>query len=160
MHSTLLNRFVFFGLLVGMPLIALAGEEKEIPLAEVPAEMKSKAETLLEGFVLKKAQVESEDDGSKTWELIGEHEGIVTEIDFNEDGSLQEYEKQLALKQVPFAVRKAIHQAYPGIEFREFEASFNEHHKVFQYEVVGDLEGKALDLEVSPDGRSIVESDS
>ncbi|MGJ8633304.1 MAG: hypothetical protein ACSHX7_05230 [Luteolibacter sp.] len=139
---------------------AFGGTEKEIPLNEVPADMKDKAVALLHGFSLGKAQIETETDGSKTYELIGEHDGIVTEIDFNEDGSLQEYEKQLPIEQVPFAVRKAIHTAYPGIQFKEFEVSFNEHHKVYQYEVVGDIDGKTIDLEVSPTGQDIKESDS
>ncbi|MGE9267893.1 MAG: PepSY-like domain-containing protein [Verrucomicrobiales bacterium] len=137
-----------------------AQNEKELPLTELPAEIKAKASALLPGFELQRAQIETESSGAKTYELIGTHEGITTEIDFNEDGSFQEYEKQLTLHQVPFAVRKAIHQAYPGIEFTLFEASFNEHHKVFQYEVEGLIKDRKIDLEVSPSGRTIIESDS
>lgn len=140
--------------------LAQAGTEKEIDVSEVPAEILENSKSLLEGFEVTKAQIETEDDGCKTYEIIGIHESIVTEIDFLEDGTFEEYEKQLALKQVPFAIRKAIQQAYPGIEFTGFEASYNEHHRVFQYEVTGDLDGKLLDLEVSPDGSKITESDS
>jgi len=148
-------------LLAGLTGNSFAGPEKSIELDEVPTDLKTAATTLLKGFALEKAQIETESDGSETYELIGKHEGVITEIDYNKsDNSLQEYEKQMPVKEVPFAVRKAIQKVYPGIEFTTFEASYNEHHKIFRYEVVGDLDGKALDLEVSPDGREIIESDS
>lgn len=139
---------------------AEAGEEKLVALDKVPAEIKNLAGETLQNFVIERAQIETEDDGRETYELIGVHQGAVTEIDISKSGEFEEYEKELTTKEVPFAVRKAIQKRYPGVEFKRFEASFNEHDKVFQYEVECELDGKPLDIECKPDGSGIVESDS
>lgn len=137
-----------------------AGQERQISLDEVPAQLRQVSSGLLEGFALQHAQIETETDGTEVYELIGIHEGIETEVDLMANGEVQEYEKVLPEEYVPFAVRKAILKNYPGIVFQRFEASHNKHHKVVKYEIVARYNNKPIDLEVSPDGRTITESDA
>lgn len=140
--------------------VCFAGKEVEISPVEVPVEHYATAMELLEGFEMERAQIETEEDGTEVYELIGYHDTVVTEIDMYMDGRIQEYEKNIPEKYVPFAVRKSIMEHYPGIKFQRFEASHNMHHKVIKYEIVGRYQGELIDLEVSPDGRKIVESDA
>ena len=137
-----------------------AGKEIEIATDEVPVAIYQEAINLLEDFEMERAQIEDEEDGTRVYELIGYHDTIMTEIDVLEDGTIQEYEKNLPEKYVPYAVRKAVQMNYPGFKFMRFEASHNSQHKIVKYEIVGRYQGVILDLEVSPGGRRIEESDS
>lgn len=80
-------------------------------------------------------------------------------MDVKEDGTIVNFENQLALKALPAAVTAAVKARYPGCTIKEaMEVMVIKNNKdvVDEYEVVIDTaEKKAVELTVSPDGKRI-----
>ena len=86
-------------------------------------------------------------------------DGRKVEVDIQEDGKVLEIEVEFTIDMVPGAVIKAIEEKYPGFEPTFIEASHSKSKKVRGYEFEGTQNGIKLDLEVSADGRKIIEAD-
>ena len=135
---------------------SIAGEEKIIPLSNVPENLLSEAEKLLPTATFNTANTEKEADGTLVYEIQGTLEnGRKVEVDVLENGDIQEFEVVYSLDLVPRAVMKAIEKKMPGFTPSFIEASHSATKKVVGYEFVGELGGKQLDIEVSADGRRI-----
>ncbi len=146
--------------LMFVPLTAFAGEEREIPLSKVPEEIMKAARRVQPEAEFQRAQIETEDDGTKVYEIQGRLEGgRRVEVDVLENGRIQEYEVEFTQDQVPGAVLKAIQKKLPGFEPTYIEASHSASGKVTKYEFEGTLGGQKIDIEVSADGRRITVAD-
>lgn len=134
-------------------------KETEIKLSDVPSEIMKQAENVVPEAKFSSANTEI-DDGSTVYEIQGFLEdGRKFEIDIYKDGKIQEIEIVFTKDLVPGAVLKAIQARYPGFVPTFIEASHSASKKVVKYEFVGKQNDRQLDLEVSADGREIVESD-
>lgn len=139
---------------------AWAGEEKTIPLEQVPAEHRKIAQDLFPEVAFVNADTETETDGTMVYEIQGRMpNGRRLEVDLFENGDVQEYEVEFPEDRVPGAVMKALDKKMPGFRPTYIEASHSHSHKVLRYEMVGIIGGQELDIEVSADGRTIEVSD-
>ena len=139
---------------------AWAGEEKAMPLEQIPAEHRKIAQNLFPEARFSSADIESEDDGTKILEIQGRMpDGRRVEIDLLENGSIEEYEVEFAESKVPGAVLKAVEKKMPGFQSTYIEASHSRSGQVVKYEMEGTLRGQILDIEVSADGRRIEVAD-
>ena len=146
--------------LLFVPLVAYGGEEREIPLSEVPEDVMKAAHHVQPDAEFHRAQVETEDDGTRVYEIQGSLEGgRRIEVDVLENGRIQEYEVEFTRDQVPGAVFKGIQKKLPGFEPTYIEASHSASGKVMKYEFEGKLGGQKIDIEVSADGRRITVAD-
>jgi len=108
------------------------------------------------------ANTETEDRGPDdfVYEIQGTlDDGRKVEFDIFPSGTVQEVEIEFTDDMVPGAVMNAIRDLYEGFTPTFIEASHSRSLQVVQYEVVGTAGGRTLDIEVSADGRRIVESD-
>jgi len=143
-----------------VPLLAEAGKEVEVPLQEVPEDIMEAARRIEPEAEFHRAQIETEDDGTKVYEIQGKlKDGRRIEVDVLENARVQEYELEFTAAQVPGAVLKGIQKKLPGFEPTYIEASHSASGKVMQYEFEGTLGGQKIDIEVSADGRRIVVAD-
>ena len=143
-----------------VPLLAEAGKETEIPLSEVPEGIMEAARRIEPKADFHRAQIETEDDGTKVYEIQGRlKDGRRIEVDVLENGHIQEYELEFTEAQVPGAVLKGIQKKLPGFKPTYIEASHSATGKVMQYEFEGTLGDQNIDIEVSADGRKIVVAD-
>ena len=139
---------------------AEAGKETQLDISEVPGALLVRAKGLVPDAVFSAAGIEIEADGTKVYEIRGVLEdGRKVEVDLLENGKVQEIEIEYTVDQVPGAVMNAIESKYPGFEPTFIEASHSASKKVLKYEFVGVQNGKELDLEVSANGRKIVQAD-
>jgi len=143
-------------LLFSVCSLTMAGEETVIPFDKVPEEILNKAKNLLPEAQFKTANIETEDDGTQTYEIQGIlADGRKVEVDVLENGKIEEFEVEFTQDLVPGAVLKALEKKLPDFEITYIEASHSASKKVIKYEFVGTLAGKKLDVEVSADGRKI-----
>lgn len=161
--TTLLKVFTVL-LLVSLMILssktAQAGKETVIEFDEVPSEILDKAKELMPSATFSTANTELEDDGTLVYEIQGVLEdGRKVEVDIEKSGRVQEIEVEFTEDLVPGAVMNAIKEKYPGFKTTFIEASHSESKKVTGYEFEGTQNGKKLDLEVSADGRKIIEAD-
>ena len=141
-------------------LLAYAGDEVRMPLADVPLEVLEAARRVQPEAEFHSAQIETEDDGTKVYEIQGRLKGgQAVEVDVLENGRIQEYEAEFKQDQVPGAVLKAVQKKLPGFRPTYIEASHSASGKVMQYEFEGMFGGQKIDIEVSADGRRIVVAD-
>lgn len=84
---------------------------------------------------------------------------VEVEVDLFANGEIEEVERVIPVKLVPGMVLKRVRDEYPQMQVDRVEASYSRYGKIFQYEFTGLQDGVALDLEVSADGREIVEAD-
>ena len=137
-----------------------AGKETEIAFDQLPSKLLAKAQDLMPSAVFSSANTELEDDGTLIYEIQGTLEdGRRVEVDLYEDGTVQEIEVEFTKDLVPGAVMIAIEKKYPGFEPTFIEASHSASKKVLRYEFVGVQNGRKIDLEVSADGRNILQAD-
>lgn len=157
MRTIVIACLVFSG--VGLQT-AFAGIEKEIELSEVPEAVMKVLNKRFEKATLLTANTETEEDGSVVYEIQGTlSDGHAAEFDVFPDGDIEEIEVIFPAEMVPGAITNAIEQKLPGFFAEKIEASHSASMKVIRYEFAGNLNGQAMDLEVSADGRTITVAD-
>ena len=133
-----------------------SGEQKTIPLEQVPSEHRENAQNLLPKAKFTTANTETEFDGITIYEIQGRPpDGRRVEVDLFENGKLEEYEIEFTKTQVPGAVLIGIQKKLPGFKPTYIEASHSASGKVMRYEFEGTLGDQKIDIEVSADGRKI-----
>lgn len=139
---------------------AWAGEEKVIPLDQIPAELWKTTQDMFPDATFSSADIETEEDGTRIYEVQGRMpDGLRVELDLHENGDIEEYEIEFTEAQVPGAVMNAVSKKVPGFRPTYIEASHSRSGKVIKYEMEGTLGDQELDIEVSADGRRIEVSD-
>lgn len=106
-----------------------------------------------------------EEDGVVLYDIEFEQAGRKFEADIEEDGSYKNFEKEIALADLPEAVRQAFERRYPGAtatEIMEGTEVSGEEERVAEYEIVFETtEGKRMELTLALDGEILeVEEDS
>jgi uncharacterized membrane protein YkoI len=104
------------------------------------------------------AEMETE-DGKVVYDIELKSEGRKYEMDIQEDGTIIEIEKEVALKDVPEAVTKAVKAKYPKStikEVMEVNKVKDKKETPDHYEVtIETADKKEVELEVSLDGKSV-----
>lgn len=136
-----------------------AGEEKVISLNEVPSELSSKVKKTLPSVKFTSANMEQEEDYS-VYEIQGVFpDNRKVEVDIFPNAKIEEIEVEFPSYMVPKAVLLKIEEKYTGFESTYIEASHSESMQVVKYEFEGIFNNHKMDIEVSADGRKIVEAD-
>jgi uncharacterized membrane protein YkoI len=107
---------------IGLVLLAaVAGAEekaKKVPLDKVPKAVMGAVKARFPGADV--TSVEKETEGGKVvYDIELKHNGRKYEMDIEEDGTVIEIEKEVAAKDVPEAVSKAVKAKYPGAKLEE-----------------------------------------
>ena len=101
------------------------------------------------------------EDGKVVYDIELKSKGKKYEMDIKEDGTIVEIEKEVALKDVPEAVKKAVEAKYPKStikEVMEVNKVKGKEETPIHYEVTLETaEKKSLEVIVSLDGKSVKE---
>jgi uncharacterized membrane protein YkoI len=146
--------------------IVKAGEEKpatapaaeKIPLDKVPAKIMAAIKGRFPGAELTSVEKETE-EGQVVYDIELKHEGRKYEMDIKADGTIIEIEKEVAAKDLPEAVTKALEAKYPKAtitEIMEVNKVMGKTETPDHYEVLlVTADQKKLEVTVSLDGKSI-----
>ena len=136
-----------------------AGEEKVISLNEIPFSLLAKVKKTLPSVKFTSANMEQEEDYS-VYEIQGVFpDNRKVEVDIFPNAKIEEIEVEFPSYMVPKAVLLKIEEKYTGFESTYIEASHSESMQVVKYEFEGIFNNHKMDIEVSADGRKIVEAD-
>jgi uncharacterized membrane protein YkoI len=150
-------------LLVGMVALLVLGvtvraDEEKISPDKLPAKVMAAVKERFPGAEFTSITKETMDK-NVVYDIELKHQGRKYEMDIKEDGTVLEVEKEIALKDVPAAVAKAIEAKYPKSTIKEvMEVNIvkGKEEKPDHYEVVIETaDKKKLELEVALDGKSI-----
>jgi len=149
---TVLSVVCFMALAVG-----LRADDKAEKIApdKLPKKIMDTVKARLPGAEVTSAEKEKE-DGKVVYDLELKHEGRKYEMDILEDGTLVEIEKEIAAKDVPEKVTKAIKEKYPTAtvkEVMEVNKVAGKEEKPMHYEVTIETGGKSKEVIVSLDGK-------
>lgn len=142
-------------------LVCVAGgraDEEKVPLDKLPKAVMDAVKARFPGAELKSAAKETE-DGKVVYDIELKHNGRKYEMDIAEDGTVIEIEKEVALKDVPEAVKKALAAKYPKATIKEVmevnkvkgKAETPDHYEV----TLETADKKTMEVTVSLDGKTI-----
>ena len=144
--------------LVMLAATALAGEK--VPLDKVPKAVQDAVKARFPKAEITSIEKET-NEGKVVYDIELKSEGRKYEMDIQEDGTVLEIEKEVAAKDVPEAVSKAIEAKYPKSkvkEVMEVNKVKGKEEKPDHYEVTLETaDGKKLEVIVSLDGKSVKE---
>ena len=136
-----------------------AGEEKVISLNEIPFSLLAKVKKTLPSVKFTSANMEQEEDYS-VYEIQGVFpDNRKVEVDIFPNAKIEEIEVEFPPYMVPKAVLLKIEEKYNDFKPTYIEASHSKSMKVVKYEFEGIFDNNKIDIEVSADGRNIVEAD-
>ena len=144
-------------------LVALVGsvraEDKAEKIApdKLPKKIKDAIQGRFPGAEVTSAEKEKE-KGEIVFDIELKHEGRKYEMDIKEDGTIAEIEKEIASKDVPEAITKAVKGKYPKATIKEVmevnKVKGNEE-KPEHYEITIENGKKTQEIIVSLDGKSV-----
>jgi hypothetical protein len=145
--------------LVVFATIALADEKAEkVPPDKLPAKVADAIKARFPGCEITSAEKEKE-DGKIVYDIELKHKDRKYEMDILEDGTIIEIEKEVALKDLPEAVKKAVEEKYAKSTIKEaMEVNKVEDKKEtpIHYEItIETAEKKKMEIIVSLDGKSV-----
>ncbi len=150
------------GLMVGLGMLALvtslwaAGDEEKIPLDQVPEKVIAAVKEKFPDGKLTGAEKEKE-NGEVFYEIALKDKDQKIEVLCKPDGTIVEIEKEIAAKDLPEAVTKAIEEKYPKATLKKAEEVFKKD-KLEYYEVVlVTAKKKTVEVEVAPEGKILKE---
>jgi hypothetical protein len=125
------------------------GKEEAIPADKVPARARDALKKQAGDAKITKYSCEKE-DGVETFEGEWTTHGLACSATVTADGAIVEIEEQLAPKDVPDAVRKAVAKMLPGAEDVMIEKKMT-----VEYEVKGKVEGKQREVVLNAAGHRV-----
>jgi uncharacterized membrane protein YkoI len=154
------------GLSVVLGLVVLAtvaeaddkDKAKKVPLDKVPKAVMDAIKGRFPGADITSVEKETE-DGKFVYDIELKHQGRKYEMDIQEDGTIIEIEKEVAAKDVPEAVTKAIKAKYPNAtikEVMEVNKVKDKKETPDHYEVtIETADKKTMEVTVSLDGKTV-----
>jgi hypothetical protein len=154
--------FVTLGFLAGA-FCAEDDKGKKLTEDKLPKAVRESIKERFPGAKLTSIEKETE-EGKVVFDIELKHEGRKYEMDIKEDGTIVEIEKEVAAKDLPEAVAKALEAKYPGGKIKEImevnkvdgKKETPDHYEI----VVETAAKKKLELEVSLDGKEIKEGEA
>jgi hypothetical protein len=148
--------------LFGLAAVVRADGEK-VPPDKLPKAVMDAVKGRFPDAEITSAEKEKE-DGKIVYDIELKSKGKKYEMDIKEDGTIVEIEKEVALKDLPEAVKKALEAKYPKAtikEIMEVNKVMGKTETPDHYEVVlVTAEKKELEVEVSLDGKTIKGGDA
>src|SRR6266568_193379 len=145
----------------GIALLTSVGlaDEKAGKIApdKLPQKIKDSIKGRFPGAEVTSAEKENE-KGQIMYDIELKHEGRKYEMDIKEDGTIVEIEKEIASKDVPEAITKAVKKKFPMATIKEvMEVSkvTGKEEKPIHYEVTIETDGKKKEVVVSLDGKTV-----
>jgi hypothetical protein len=145
----------------------LRGENKKIEISEVPEKFMTVAKKAVPGAAWTHAQINydlGKHESLVVYEITGKKDGTEVEVDVRADGSIEEIEEVIDVKDVPKPVIGLLHSEYPDFKIKKAERStrpYRNGNKVIWYELKGTTkQGATIDVEITEDSKYyIVEAD-
>ena len=139
------------------------GQNKKVQISEVPAKFLEVAKAALPGAEWTHAEI-NYDLGTHpslvVYEIAGRKGSQEVEVDVRADGSVEEVEETIDLKDVPKPVLDLLNSECPGFQVKKAEKSTRPYRngtKVIWYEFKGTTkDGALLDVEITEDGKYFV----
>jgi uncharacterized membrane protein YkoI len=137
---------------------AVRADGDKIPLDKVPKVIHDAITGRFPGAEVTSVEKEKE-DGKVMFDVELKHRGRKYEMDIQENGTIVEIEKEIALKDVPEAITNALKAKYPNAvvkEVMEVNKVTGTEEKPIHYEVtIKDGDKKEQEVIVSLDGKSV-----
>jgi len=147
--------------LVLLAVVAQAAEkDKKIPLEKVPKAVQDALKARFPGAEVTSIEKEIE-GGAVVYDIELKHKDTKYEMDIKEDGTVLVIEKEIAAKDLPDAVSKALKTKYPRATIKEVMEVYTvkgKEEKLDEYEVtITTADKKSVELKVSLDGKNLKE---
>jgi hypothetical protein len=150
----------------GLVLLAAAPgadeKDKKISLDKAPQAVQEAIKARFPGGEVSSVEKDT-DDGMVVYYVELKHEGRKYSMDLQEDGSVTEIQKEIAARNLPEAVTRALEARYPRATLKEVMEVYeveNKDEKLSEYAVTLDTaEKKTVEVKVSLDGTTIKEED-
>jgi uncharacterized membrane protein YkoI len=144
--------------LFAMATTALADDKAEkIAPDKLPQKIKDAIQGRFPGGEVTGAEKEKE-NGEIVFDVELKHEGRKYEMEIKEDGTIAEIEKEIAMKDVPDGITKAVKGKFPKAtikEVMEVNKVTGKEEKPIHYEVKIETNGKSKEVIVSLDGKTV-----
>lgn len=138
-----------------LPPFALAEDEVEISMDDVPELVLDTAIRTAPGVTFDRVSVEDE-NGVAVYEFEAEdHQGRHIEIDVTENGDLEEIEIETDWEDLPDAVVATLNATAPGFEPSYIELSIRDGSRAFVYEFEGALAGDFIEIHIDEGGELV-----
>lgn len=153
-HCAALLGTLVLGLVLGT--VASSADEESVALDKIPKAVK---DSLLARFPRAKIDkcTKTKEDGDTVYDIEFKDGDRKCESDIKENGTYVNFEKAIAVKDLPKAVKEAIDKKYPGATMKDVmeETEVNgKDEKLSAYEVVLETaDKKEVEVRMSPDGK-------
>jgi hypothetical protein len=141
---------------LALPEMAALGDEEKVPLDKVPAKVLAAVKDKFAGAEPTGA-VKITENGKFTFEVSFKYKDLKYEATLKEDGTMLEWEKEVAAKDLPEAVTKALEAKYPKATYESMVVVTkieDKKERLSHYEVVVlTADKKKKEVEISPDGK-------
>jgi uncharacterized membrane protein YkoI len=141
-------------------VVAADNKDKKISLDKAPKAVQDAIKARFPDGEVTSVEKETE-DGKVVYDIELKLKGRKYEMDILEDGTVIEIEKEIAAKDLPAAVSKALEAKYPRATIKEVMEVYkvkDKDEKLTEYEVSLETADKELkEVKVSLDGKSIKE---
>jgi hypothetical protein len=148
--------------LVGLCLLATTtrGDEEKVALDKVPKAVLDAVKAKFTGAEMVGASKEVE-DGKTVYEISVKLKGQHIDVTLKPDGTITLIEKEIAAKDVPGVVTKALETKYPKATWKKAEEVFkveSKTEKLAYYEVLlVTVDKKTFEVQVDPSGKLVNE---
>lgn len=136
-------------------------DEEKVALKDVPKAVLDAVKAKFPKAELTEAAKETE-DGKTTYEVALKNDGHKVEVGLTAEGTIQEIETEVAVKDLPKAVSAAVTAKYPDSTFKKAESitRFEAGKESKNYEVVvATKTKKSVEVTVSPEGKVVKTED-
>jgi uncharacterized membrane protein YkoI len=144
--------------LLGLCLVSAMADEEKVPLDKVPKVVLEAIKTRFSGADLVGATKELE-NGKTVYEISFKHKGSNYDVIVTPEGTITLIEKEIAAKDLPKVVAKAVEDKYPKATWKKTEEVIkveNKVEKLAYYEVLlVTTDKKMLEIEIDPSGKII-----
>jgi hypothetical protein len=151
---------VFAAMLVAQPAVCAQNKDK-LGLEKIPKKVMDALKVKFPKAQIHKWTKEKEGD-AVVYDIEFKQEGRKFEADIKEDGAIHNWEQEIAAKQLPKAVKKAVETKYPKSTLKEIMAvtAVKDGKDAPEgYEVVLETaDKKAVEVTVAPDGKILEDS--
>ena len=152
---------VLAALVLGGPASRAQDKQDKLDLDKIPKKVMDALKTRFPKAEIHKWTKENE-GGNVVYDIEFKQEGRKFEADIKEDGTIVNWEKEIAAKDLPDAVKKAVDKKYPKAtlkEIMEITEVKDKKEALHGYEVVLlTADRKRVEVTVAPDGKILEDS--
>lgn len=144
--------------LAGLVLLVTAADAQKEKNVEIPKKVMGALKAKFPKAAIDKATKEKEGD-KVVYDIEFKQDGKKFEADVFEDGTIHNWEEEIAAADLPAAVKAAVEKKYPLSMLKEIMRVKDGHDKLEGYEVVlVTADKKDVEVTVGPDGKILEDS--